>query len=227
MPEAYFSKYGASFSGGQKQVIRLAQRVTSQSKKIKLEISKYIAHTSVVKEYLSIPQIPLSFDEIKDPNSDIYSNCKDKISRNGNDNDLLFETKRRILELKDLQERCVEEREMLSLECQALFKNRLKQLSDLESARTELLSNDSLEEKGEQAKGEAALNMRLQLSIQKGIWNNERLFTEFKCLIPETVKEPSYHFLAELFFEQQKEQDDETDSSGSESEDDDIFDCDS
>ena len=108
------------FSGGQKQAIRLTQRVTSQSKKIKLEISKHNAHISVAKEYLSIPQIPLSFDEIKDPNSYIYSNCKDKMPRDGNDNDLLFETKRRILELKDLQERCVEEREMLSLECQGL-----------------------------------------------------------------------------------------------------------
>lgn len=162
----------------------------------------------------------------------MYANCKEKVPTNGNDNEILFETKRRILELKDLQARCFEEREMLSSECQALLRNRLKQLSDLESARTDLLSNESSEEKGESAKGEnakgeAALNMRLQLQLQKGIRNNERLFTKFNCLIPETVKEPSYHFLAELFYEQQQEQDDETESSASESEDDDIFDCDS
>ena len=118
---AYFSKCGI-FSGGQKQAIRLAQRVTSHSKKLKLEISKDNAHISVIKEYLSIPQIPLSFENITDPNSEIYSNCKDKLPGNANDNDMLFETKRRILELKDLQARCFEEREMLSLECQALLK---------------------------------------------------------------------------------------------------------
>ena len=118
---AYFSKYGI-FSGYQKQAIRLAQRVTSHSKKLKLEISKDNAHISVIKEYLSIPQIPLSFENITDPNSEIYSNCKDKLLGNANDNDMLFETKREILELKDLQARCFQEREMLSLECQALLK---------------------------------------------------------------------------------------------------------
>ncbi len=68
---------------------------------MKLEISKYNAQLSLLKEHVSLHLKAISFDQAKDPNSGLYQQYAD--SQPSTRDKVPFALKRRIIELSDLE----------------------------------------------------------------------------------------------------------------------------
>eukprot|EP00795_Rhopilema_esculentum_P005200 gene5200-336_t len=124
------------YSQGQKQAIRLARRVGQYTKRLKLEISKYNAQLSLLKEHILLSVEEVSFEEARDPNSNLYqkfeatlTSLRDKIP---------FAAKRRIIELYELEKRCDEEQGFLYAECELLLTSKLKTIEMLKKKVEEL-----------------------------------------------------------------------------------------
>ena len=122
------------------KAIRLAQRVNQQTKRIKIDLSKYDAQLSLIKEHVDLPLESLTFESVKDPNSKLFY----KFATRTFLQQISFNIKSRIIELKELLLQCEEEQSLLQIECKSLLDSKLELLSVLIQKCEELsLNNDN------------------------------------------------------------------------------------
>ncbi|XP_065071580.1 uncharacterized protein LOC135696194 isoform X2 [Rhopilema esculentum] len=205
------------YSQGQKQAIRLARRVGQYTKRLKLEISKYNAQLSLLKEHILLSVEEVSFEEARDPNSNLYqkfeatlTSLRDKIP---------FAAKRRIIELYELEKRCDEEQGFLYAECELLLTSKLKTIEMLKKKVEELSRSRSAYSLGLRG----VLNKHM-LIIGNQILFEKTTYEKFGKEVPSSITSTSCEFLANVAFSRRTEydiDDDDDDYAINETDDDD------
>ena len=228
-----FLAYESGFflTGGQKQAVRLTRKLNKQTKRMKSEIIKYNARLSVLKEQFELPLQTVCFNDAKDPHSGIYKKSEKSLKTTEN---VPFSVKRRIIELRDLEERCSEELDMLKSEAQRLLDWRMTKIDELNARIEALLLEDNAVSMGLSAM------LKSQVSqILNDVIRDKPVFEVFGIAIPISFSEPEILNLAEVafnaFFEEKGDAEDnetedsehsDSDDSGSNTDDDfngDIF----
>lgn len=189
------------FSAGQKQAVRLARLVNQQTKKIKLELARYNAQLSLVKEHVEVPQKPVTFNDAKDPNSEIYASFASVEATN---EEIPLCVRRRIIELTELLMRCEEEESMLKAECKALLDAKIELLSMIKRK-----IDDLSDEANTFLHGLSAMLHNHLMQIEKEIITDKETYELFQLEIPTGIGPVECEYLASVKYQTLYDESDE------------------
>ena len=108
--------------------MKLSRQITLKTNAIKSTVTKYNASLTALQDYVNGLPDELEFDEVKDPESILYSNvCK------GDTKDVPLSVKRSPIDLQCFLERCKEEQMFLLKEVERLFIYYLEKIEHYET----------------------------------------------------------------------------------------------
>lgn len=111
------------YADGQKIAVRLSRQITKVSNNMKVIVEKCNATTDSLREYISGLPERISFDKVKDPTSDLFSDLPTAGSSGTleTENRIPEYTKRKVIDLNSFVKRCHEEEQLLSVEMERLL----------------------------------------------------------------------------------------------------------
>ena len=199
----------------------MSKRLSKHTNRMKEFISKYNARLSALKEHVPVHIQQITFEKAKDMQSSVYANinqARPSGCKVHNLPQITFETKKKILDLKELEKRCIEEEEMLSCECKRLLNHKLSMMKSVKERVGDLQNSEDTF-----SLGLSSLLVSHSLVVAKQIFNEREAYDLFSISIPDFCVEPQPEYMVEVwqehrFQEELLESDDSSSSSGSDEE---------
>ena len=184
-------------------------------------ISKYNARLSVLNEHVPVDVKQISFDDAKNVHSKIFQTiAKPYLAKaTQNASQIPFETKKKIIDLKELEKRCIEEEEMLACECKRLLSNKLSLMKDIKEKVNVLQKKENAF-----SLGLSSVLSTHSLVLSKQIFCEREAYSSFSIEIPEFCVEPEPEYMVQVWHKQRLGEDtEESEDSSSSSESDEEY----